>query len=78
MSEERAILVGAGERRHMAELGRLASTLGIEVSGELEQVREPPRRCQHHSPGDLPCSGHFEVELLCRLTPGAATGFGDG
>jgi GTP-binding protein HflX len=39
MSEERAILVGAGERRHMAELGRLASTLGIEVSGELEQVR---------------------------------------
>src|SRR5215217_6531706 len=39
MSEERAILVGAGERRHMAELGRLASTLGIEVSGVLEQVR---------------------------------------
>jgi len=39
MSEERAILVGAGERRHMAELGRLASTLGIEVAGVLEQVR---------------------------------------
>src|SRR3712207_2688608 len=39
MSEERAVLAGAGEDRHMAELGRLASTLGIEVSGELEQVR---------------------------------------
>jgi len=38
MSEERAILVGAGERRHMAELGRLASTLGIEAAGVLEQV----------------------------------------
>src|ERR687898_3544773 len=37
MSEERAILVGAGERRHMAELGRLATTLGIEVAGILEQ-----------------------------------------
>ena len=39
MSEERAVLVGAGERRHMAELGRLASTLGIEVAGVLEQAR---------------------------------------
>jgi GTP-binding protein HflX len=39
MSEERAVLVGAGERRLMAELGRLASTLGIEVAGVLEQAR---------------------------------------
>src|SRR5215212_7734051 len=39
MTEERAVLVGAGERRHMAELGRLASTLGIEVAGVLEQGR---------------------------------------
>jgi GTP-binding protein HflX len=39
MSEERAVLAGAGERRHMAELGRLASTLGIEVAGVLEQGR---------------------------------------
>src|SRR5215207_2332150 len=39
MSEERAVLAGAGERRHMAELGRLASTLGIEVAGILEQGR---------------------------------------
>ncbi len=39
MSEDRAVLAGAGERRHMAELGRLASTLGIEVSGVLEQAR---------------------------------------
>jgi len=39
MSEERAVLVGAGERRHMAELGRLAGTLGIEVAGVLEQGR---------------------------------------
>src|SRR5829696_5441122 len=39
MTEERAVLVGAGETRHMAELGRLASTLGIEVSGVLEQGR---------------------------------------
>src|ERR687889_2848109 len=39
MSEQRAILVGAGERRLMAELGRLASTLGIEVAGVLEQGR---------------------------------------
>jgi GTPase len=39
MSEDRAVLVGAGEKRHMAELGRLASTLGIEVSGVREQAR---------------------------------------
>lgn len=39
MNEERAILVGAGETRHMAELGRLAGTLGIEVAGVLEQGR---------------------------------------
>lgn len=39
MNEERAILVGAGETRHMAELGRLASTLGIEVAAVLEQGR---------------------------------------
>jgi GTPase len=39
MSEERAVLAGAGERRQMAELGRLASTLGIEVAGVLEQGR---------------------------------------
>jgi GTP-binding protein HflX len=39
MSEERAVLAGAGDRRHMAELGRLATTLGIEVAGELEQGR---------------------------------------
>src|SRR5215211_7226304 len=39
MSEDRAVLAGAGERRHMAELGRLATTLGIEVSGVLEQGR---------------------------------------
>ena len=39
MNEERAVLVGAGERRHMAELGRLAGTLGIAVSAVLEQNR---------------------------------------
>ncbi len=39
MNEERAVLVGAGETRHMAELGRLAGTLGIEVSCVLEQNR---------------------------------------
>ena len=39
MNEERAVLVGAGEMRHMAELGRLAGTLGIEVSAVLEQNR---------------------------------------
>jgi GTP-binding protein HflX len=39
MNEERAVLVGAGEMRHMAELGRLAGTLGIEVAAVLEQAR---------------------------------------
>ena len=39
MIEERAVLVGAGETRHMAELGRLAGTLGIEASAVLEQNR---------------------------------------
>src|SRR5918997_993553 len=35
----RAVLVGAGEPRHMEELGRLATTLGMEVAGVLEQGR---------------------------------------
>ena len=39
MSEERAVLAGAGDGRHMAELGRLATTLAIEVAGVLEQGR---------------------------------------
>ena len=39
MNENRTILVGAGERRHMAELRRLAETLGMEVAGVLEQGR---------------------------------------
>jgi GTP-binding protein HflX len=39
MSEDRAILVGAGETRHVEELGRLATTLGMEVCGALEQNR---------------------------------------
>jgi GTP-binding protein HflX len=39
MSKERVILTGAGEARHLAELGRLASTLGLEVVGVLEQAR---------------------------------------
>src|SRR5215212_8189333 len=39
MSEDRAVLVGAGETRHLEELGRLATTLGMEVSGILEQNR---------------------------------------
>ncbi|MDQ5817793.1 MAG: GTPase HflX [Actinomycetota bacterium] len=42
MSEEgamRVVLVGAGEARHLAELGRLAGTLGLEVVGVLEQAR---------------------------------------
>src|SRR5918998_1085485 len=34
-----AVLVGAGEPRHMEELGRLATTLGMEVVGVLEQGR---------------------------------------
>jgi GTPase len=40
MNEESAVLVGAGEARHMAELGRLAGTLGIGVSAVLEQGRK--------------------------------------
>lgn len=36
---DRAVLVGAGEPRHMAELGRLAGTLGMDVAGVLEQGR---------------------------------------
>src|SRR5918995_2978555 len=39
MSEERAVLVGAGEGRSVEELGRLATTLGMEVAGVLEQNR---------------------------------------
>jgi GTP-binding protein HflX len=39
MSTERVILVGAGEARHLSELGRLAGTLGLEVGGVLEQAR---------------------------------------
>lgn len=35
----RAVLVGAGQDRHMGELGRLASTLGMEVVGVAEQAR---------------------------------------
>ena len=35
----KAILVGAGVSRYMGELGRLASTLGMEVAGVLEQAR---------------------------------------
>src|SRR5919107_907402 len=37
--EERAVLVGAGEERHLKELGRLAETLGVRVVGVLEQNR---------------------------------------
>jgi GTPase len=36
---ERAVLVGAGEARHLDELARLAGTLGVEVVGRLEQGR---------------------------------------
>ena len=39
MAVERAVLVGAGENRHMQELSRLAHTLGVEVAGSLEQNR---------------------------------------
>lgn len=38
-SVERAVLVGAGEGRHMEELARLAGTLGVEVTAILEQNR---------------------------------------
>src|SRR5215212_3412011 len=39
MREQSAVLVGAGEDRQLAELGRLATTLGMEVVGVLEQGR---------------------------------------
>src|SRR5215218_9697682 len=39
MREDGTILVGAGETRQLAELGRLATTLGMEVVGVLEQRR---------------------------------------
>jgi GTP-binding protein HflX len=39
MRENSAVLVGAGESRHLAELGRLATTLGMEIVGILEQRR---------------------------------------
>src|SRR4028118_2339129 len=37
--EARAVLVGAGEPRHIEELGRLATTLGMEGVGTLERGR---------------------------------------
>ena len=40
---ERAVLVAAGEVRLLEELGRLASTLEVEVVGCLEQARRDPR-----------------------------------
>jgi GTPase len=39
MREDSTILVGAGQDRHMAELRRLATTLGMEVVGVVEQGR---------------------------------------
>ncbi len=39
MISERAILVGAGEEIYLDELGRLASTLGLEVVGRMAQAR---------------------------------------
>src|ERR687898_1225428 len=39
ISEDRSVLVGAGEPRHVEELGRLATTLGMEVADVLEQGR---------------------------------------
>ena len=39
MGVERAVLVGAGDNRHMQELTRLAETLGVDVVGQLEQNR---------------------------------------
>jgi GTP-binding protein HflX len=38
-TENRAVLVGAGDDREMGELGRLAETLGLEITGNLEQGR---------------------------------------
>ncbi len=37
--QDRAVLVAAGETRYVAELGRLATTLGLEVAGVMEQNR---------------------------------------
>jgi GTPase len=65
MSEELAVLAGAGEGRHMAELGRLASTLGIEVVGVLEQGRRD-------GTGYL---GRGKREELRELVEGAAARF---
>src|SRR5918995_4883377 len=39
ISEDGARLVGGGDHRHVEELGRLATTLGMKVSGVLEQNR---------------------------------------
>jgi GTP-binding protein HflX len=39
MREDGVVLVGAGEMRHLAELRRLATTLGMEVVDVLEQGR---------------------------------------
>src|SRR5215212_3370455 len=39
MREDSAVLVGAGEACHVAELGRLATTRGMEVVGVLEESR---------------------------------------
>lgn len=36
---ERAVIIGAGDDRHMKELGRLVNTLGVEVVGVVEQSR---------------------------------------
>ncbi len=38
-SDNRAVLVAAGENHKLGELARLAETLGLEVAGQLEQAR---------------------------------------
>ena len=38
-TRDRAVLVAAGETRYVAELGRLATTLGLEIAGVMEQNR---------------------------------------
>ena len=38
-ADSRTVLVGAGEDRQLGELARLTETLGLEVSGTLEQAR---------------------------------------
>ena len=43
MDEDRAVLVGAGETRHVEELGRLATTLGMEVWGFSSRTGETAR-----------------------------------